>query len=430
MIAVVAAFLIFLTLIAIGTPVFFGIFIGAGVGLYLVQGWSALWSFFSLSLHTVIAQYTFAVIPMFILVGTLAESGGLGVRAYQSFHKLVGHVSGGLLISTTLAAAAFGACSGSTVASAALFSKIALPELRKYRYSESLSLGAIATAGSLATLIPPSIMMVIFGILSNTSVGYLLIAGIVPGLLLTGLITVLIYVVAKMNPRMAPVRVEPVSVSERLMTLPRIWPLIAIFLIIIGSIWSGVVTASEAGALGVVVVLFWNFLIRVRVKSILGAFRDAAVTSCQIMILIVGGLMLSKVVAYSGLPADIINWITVNSMPLTSVWALTILMWLVLGMLIDSTSQLVLTVPFIFPVMTGLGADPLVIGIVAIVMIEVGVITPPVGFNCYVVSSIAGVDPAVAFKGIFPFFAVLLVVVVVLIAVPSLSTWLPNLAFG
>jgi tripartite ATP-independent transporter DctM subunit len=430
MLGVIVAFAVFFVLLALGTPVFVGVFSGTAIGLGLVRSWDTMWSIFSLSFHTLLARYMFAVVPMFILVGMLSESGGLGIRAYVAFHKLVGHLRGGLLTTTIFAAAAFGACSGSTVASAALFSKVALPELRKYKYSEGLSLAGIATAGSLATLIPPSAMIVIFGILTDTSIGRLLIGGIVPGIILSVMLAVFVNVMIRIRPDIAPIRIEPVSIKERLIAPFTVWPLAAVFLIIIVSIWTGVVTPSEAGALGAVVVLIWNFIARVPPKNIINAFRNAAVTSSQIMILIVGGLFLSKVVAYSGVTTNIIRWIEVNNLPLVSIWALIVIMWLVLGMVIDSTSQLVLTLPLAFPIMTGMGVDPIALGIVAIVLIEVGVITPPVGFNCYVVASIAGVDPWTVFKGILPFFIVLMLAAILFITFPILSTWLPTLAFG
>ncbi|MBI2868389.1 MAG: TRAP transporter large permease [Chloroflexi bacterium] len=430
MLAVLTAFGLFFVLLALGTPIFVGVFIGAGVGLFMVQGWSALWTFFTTSIHAMIAQYFFAVIPMFILVGMLADSGGMGVRAYNAFHKLVGHVRGGLLITTIFAAAAFGACSGSSVASAALFAKVSLPELKKFNYAETTSLGAVATAGSLAVLIPPSAAMVIYGVLTNTSVGRMLIGGIVPGILLSLMLVGVVMLMVRLNPGTAPMKIEPASWKERLKTPLIIWPLVAVFLIIIVSIWTGLVTPSEAGALGSLVMLLWNLIIRVPLKKIGAALFQTAVTTSQIMILIVGGLMLSKVVIYSRITVDIIEWIRINNFSLAVVWMFIVLIWLILGMIIDPNSQLVLTLPLIYPVMTGLGVDPVALGIVAIVMIEVAVITPPVGFNCYVVASIAEVDPGRAFRGIMPFFATLMAAVVVFISFPILSTWLPTLAFG
>ncbi|MBI2869802.1 MAG: TRAP transporter large permease [Chloroflexi bacterium] len=424
------AFGSFFVLLALGTPIFVGIFLGAGLGLWIIRGYDTVLAFFSHSIHAILAQYFFAVLPLFILVGTLAEAGGLGVRAYEAFHKLVGHIRGGLLVSTTYAAAAFGACSGSSVASAALFTKIALPELRKYQYDEKISLGCIATAGSLAILIPPSGMMVIFGVLTETSVGRLLIGGILPGIVLAAMLGIMVYTMCRINPKLSPVMVEPASWPVRIRSLAGIWPVFAVFIVIIVSIYTGLVTPSEAAALGAVIVLLWNFIIRTPAKKIINGFREAVIASAQITILLVGGLMLSKVVAYSGIPRMLIEWIKVSDFSLPLIWGMLILMWIVLGMIIDSTSQLVLTLPFVFPVMTSLGVSPIVLGVVAIVTIEMGVITPPVGFNCYIVASLAGVDPVVAFKGIMPFFLLLIVATIVFILFPGLSTWLPTMAFG
>ena len=430
MLGVGAAFGIFFFLLAIGTPVFVGIFLGAGIGLWVVRSYDTLWAYYRFGLHDILAHYHFAVFPMFILIGSLAESGGLGLRAYTAFHKLLGHIRGGVLVATTYAAAAFGACSGSSVASAALFSKVALPELKKYNYSQEMSLGCIATAGGLALLIPPSGMMVIYAILTETSVGRLLIGGIIPGIILASMLALLIYLRVRINPKLAPQLLEPAPVLERVTAMLGIWPVGLAFLLIIGSIYTGFVTPSEAAALGATVVLIWNFIARIRFKKIINAFRETAIISAQITILLVGGIMLAKVVSISGIPGVIISWIGAANLPTPVVWLTLILIWIILGMIIDSTSQLVLTLPFAFPVMTGLGVDPITLGIAAILTIEMGVITPPVGFNCYVVASIAGVDPEVAFRGIMPFFLVLLLAVVIFIAFPILSTWLPTMAFG
>jgi tripartite ATP-independent transporter DctM subunit len=426
----IATFVIFFILLAIGAPVFVGILLGATVGLYIQIGFGGTWGYLADSLYYIMTSYVFATIVMFILIGQLSDSGGLGTRAYQAFYKLVGHLRGGVFTSTIFAAAAFGACSGSSVASAALFARIALPEMKKFSYSESVSLGCVATAGTLAILIPPSGMMVIYGVLTNVSIGRLLIGGIIPGIVLAILLAAQVFLQVTLKPSIAPTNPNRAPIREQVISMLNIWPLALVFAIVVASIWSGLVTPSEAGALGVGVVLIWNFIARIKLRNIFGAFHNAVVTSCQIMILVVGGLILSKVVAYSNVSTMIIDWIVANNVPLPGIWAILIVAWLILGMFVDSTSQLVLTLPLFFPIMTKLGVDPIALGVVAIVMIEVGVITPPVGFNCYVVSSIAGVDPGVAFKGIFPFFVTLLIAVAILILFPILATLLPSLAFG
>ncbi len=430
MAGLVVAFALFMVLLVIGSPMFVGILLGASVGLMIQIGFNGLWAYLGDSLHAILGNYVFATIVMFVLVGALSESGGLGERAYQTFHTLLGHIRGGVFIATIGAAAAFGACSGSSIASAAMFAKVALPHMKKLKYDETLSLSCIAAAVSLSILIPPSGMMVIFGVLTQTSIGRLLIGGVVPGILLAIMLVIQVWIQVKMSPRLAPTAGRPAQIGVMLRSLVNIWPLVIVFVVIVGSIYTGVVTPSEAGALGSFVVLIWNLIIRVKAKQIYSAFLATVITSCQILILVVGGLMISKVAVYSGIANTIMDWIIANNIALWQIWGILIGVWFILGMFVDSTSQLILTLPLFFPVMTRLGVDPIVLGIAAILLIQIGVITPPVGFNVFVVSSIAGVDPAVTFRGIWPFVATQMVATVIFITVPTLSTWLPSIAFG
>lgn len=430
MTGLIVAFIIFFFLLAIGSPLFINLLLGAIVGLYIQIGFQGTWGYLSEGLHYILSIYVFAVIVMFILVGYLADSGGLGTRAYNAFHKLFGHIRGGVLVTTVFAAAAFGACSGATVASAALFSKIAFPEMKKYKYDEGISLGCIAAAGSLAILIPPSTIMVIYGVLTNVSIGKMLLAGILPGITIAIMLALQVYVQVRLKPQLAPTSLQKAPLKEQITTTLGIWPLGMVFGLIVFAIWTGLVTPSEAGAMGALIVLGWNLIVRTKFKYIKEAFRNTAVTSCQIISLIVAGLMLSKVVVYSGVSLAIVEWITVNNFSLFGVWVVIITTWLILGMIIDPTSLLVISVPLFFPVATNLGVDPIAFGIVAVVMVQVAVITPPVGFNCFVVASVAGVAPETVFKGIFPFFVTLMIGVLILILFPQLATILPDLAFG
>jgi len=425
----IIVFALIFFLLVTGVPIAFCIFSGGILGLLLLGGSKLLIGFFSYSIHHLMASYPLAVGPMFILVGTLADVGGLGERCYNAFHTLLGHLRGGLLMATTAAAAVFGACSGSSVASAALFSKLALPELRKLSYQEEISLGAIATAGGLATLIPPSMMVVFYGILTNTSVGRVLIAGIIPGIILTIILMVAIFIRIKLDPKIAPVLVHGSTWREKVVSVIGAWPILAIFLVIVGGIYTGFCTPSEAGSVGAAVVLLYAVIRRTSVKNLIKAFYDATALTSQIFILIIGGQMLSKVVSLSGVTHDILTWMVTSNLSLSILWTLFIILYLVLGCIIDPISMLVLTLPFCFPILTKLGVDPIALGIVVILMVEVAVITPPIGFNVYVVAATAGVDPMVAFRGSTMFFFLLLLMVIIVILFPSLSTWLPNLAF-
>jgi len=413
----------------LGVPIAFCILTGTVVGLWALLGTAALCGIISESVHHLIANYTLAVAPMFILVGTLAEASGLGERAYTAFNKSLGQLRGGLLMATTGAAALFGACSGSSLASAALFSRLALPELKKLDYQTEISLGAIATAGGLATLIPPSIMVVFYGILTNTPIGKVLIAGIVPGVILSLLIIGTIYAMVLLNPAIAPKPKEKATFWEKVLSIFRIWPLLVVFLIIVGGIYTGFCTPTEAGAVGAAVVFLYNLFSGTTLKKVAGAFKEAALLTSQIFILVIGGMLLSKVIVLSGVSRSVLEWLQQADLSMIMVWTIFILIYLVLGALLDPVSMLVLTLPMGFPILTKMGVDPIALGVVVLIMVEAAVITPPIGFNVYVVAAVAEVDPVRAFRGSIVFFFVILFMTVILILMPGIATWLPNLAF-
>jgi C4-dicarboxylate transporter, DctM subunit len=424
------AFGVFFFILVIGGPLVVGLLLGAIVGLYLQIGLQGTWGILADGLHHLLAEYVFATIVMFILLSFLADAGGLGRRAYDTFFKLFGHFRGGVFIATIFAAAAFGSCSGSSVASAAMFGRIAYPEMKRFNYDEAYSLGCIAVAGSLAFLIPPSTIMVIYGILTNVSIGRLLIGGIVPGCLLAGMLAFQVFIQVRLKPRLAPTSPQRATRREQLISVIRIWPLVLVFAVIILTMWTGLVTPSEAASLGVLVVFIWCLTIGVSFKSVLDAFLNTAVTAAQIVSIIAVGLLLSKVVVYSGVAAAIVEWITVNNVSLIGVWLTIVIIWFILGMIIDPTSMLVVTLPLFFPIMMKLGVDGVAFGIVAVAMVELAVVTPPVGFDCFVVASVTGVSTSVVFRGIMPFIWILFVFVFIMILFPQIATFLPNLAYS
>ena len=423
------AFGVFFFILIIGGPLVIGLLLGAIVGLYLQVGFQGTWGVLADGLHHLLAQYVFATIIMFILLGFLADAGGLGKRAYDAFFKLFGHFRGGVFMATIFATAAFSACSGSSVAASALFARIAYPEMKRFKYDEAYSLGCIAVAGSLDFMIPPSTIMVIYGILTNVSIGRLLIAGIVPGILLAGMLAMQVLVQVRLKPQLAPTSPQRATRMEQVTSVIRIWPLVLVFAVIIFTMWTGLVTPSEAASLGVLVVFIWCLTVRASMKAVLEAFRNTAVTAAQIVSIIAAGLMISKVVVYSGISAVAVEWIIAHNVSLAGVWVIIILIWFILGMIIDPTSMLVVTLPLFFPIMTKLGVDGVAFGIVAVAMVELAVITPPVGFDCFVVAAVTGVPTHVVFRGILPFIWILFVFVFIMILFPQIATFLPNLAY-
>ena len=428
-IAVCIVFALIFCLLIIGVPIGFSVLSGSILGLWILGGLKLLEGFFGYSLHHLMASYPIAVAPMFILVGILADKCLLGEKTYLAFHRLLGSLKGGLLIATTGSAAVFGACSGSSIASAALFSKVALPELRKLGYQEEISLGAIATAGGLATLIPPSIMIVFYGILTNVSIGKVLIGGIVPGIFLSLMIMGGIYLRVALNPELAPVSIVRSNWREKVSSIVATWPVFAVFVVIVGGIYGGFFTPTEAGAIGASVVLVYALFNRTRLKKILEAFLETAELTSQIFILIVGGMMLSKVVTMSGVTYSILEWMGSANLSIGAVWAVFIMIYLILGAILDPISMLVLTLPMSFPILKSLGVDPIALGIIVVLLVEEAVITPPIGFNVYVVAAAANTDPSVAFRGSIMFFFIILLAIIVVILFPEIATWLPELAY-
>lgn len=430
MFEVILMFALMIGFILLGIPVAFTVLIGGILGLWLLGGQQVMTTFISYSLHDLMANYSLAVAPLFILVGAVATESGLAEKTYRAFYVWLGRLKGGLLMVTVVASALFGACSGSTVASASVFSKLAMPELRKYNYREDLSLGGIAAAGGLAALIPPSIAAVLYGTITGASIGKTLMATVIPGIMLTALFLLLILIYATIKPEYMPKsNEEAVPFTEKWRVTAKIWPVAGIFVVIVGGIWAGFFTPTEAGAVASAIMLIYAALIRIGVKKLLRVFFSTAGMTAQIGVIVVGGMMISKAVVLSGV-IDIIKHSIENSgFSVMMLWIVVILIYLVLGCLIDATSMLVITLPFLFPIMTNVGVDPLQFAAVTILMVEAAIITPPFGINCFVVATTMGVDPMVVFKGIMPWLLVVLVTAMLLIAFPALSTWLPGLIY-
>jgi len=429
-IVVAICFVIMLALILLGIPIAFALFSGAIFGLYFIGGSKALLSFFYISPYTLMASYPLAVAPLFILVGTIASETGLSRSAFEAFNKWFGYLPGGILIATIGAGALFGACCGSTAASAALFSKIAIPETRARKYKEELSLGTIAASGTLATIIPPSVMVVFYGIITGTSVGKVLVAGIIPGIILAILFALYIFIYAKIRPEVAPMVKISTTWGEKMRAVLNVWPIVAVFIVIMGGIYTGFCTPTEAGALGAAVVLIYAIARRTKRESLANAFRDVLLLVAQVFLIIIAGMMLSKVVALSGITQTLMDLLVASGWSLLPVMGIIVLLYLVLGALLDPVSMLILSLPIAFPLITGLGFSDVAFGVIVIVLVASAVLTPPIGVNCFIVAGAAGVDSMKVFKGVVPFFLIQLATLALFIFFPEIILWLPNLAFN
>lgn len=417
-------------MLAVGVHIGVALGLGGLLGMYLAIGPNAAWAQLATVPFSTTNSFTLAVIPLFILMGALATQAGLTTDLYRAAYNWLGRVSGGLAMATTVASAAFGAACGSTIVNAAVFTKMAMPEMTRFGYDKRLSAGCIAASGTLASLIPPSILMVIYAVITEQSVAVLLVAGMVPGLLSAAIYMAGIYIRAKRNPAIAPIPDIRVSRTEKWRSLRGVWGISFLFLLVIGGIYLGFFVPTYAGAVGA----FGAFLIvaakrRVNRRMLVETFKEAGITTSTIFIIVIGGILFARFLTYTGLVADVSDWLLgLQLAPLMYLLAFA-LIYLVLGMLIDPIAIMVMTLPVMFPIMVGIGYDPIWLGVIAIKLAEISLITPPVGLNVYVVRSASPVPLSLedVFAGILPFLLLDVITLGLLIAFPGIVLFLPNL---
>ncbi len=415
--------------LAAGIPV--GVAMGAiGIGgMLLGAGELFTWGQLKVLPFWVVNNYAFAVLPMFVLMGVLAESSGITRDVFYASDLWLRRFRGGLYQAVIVGSAVFAAISGSTTVNAVVFTRIAFPQMLKFGYSKSLSIGAIAGSGSFAAMIPPSITMVIYAIVTKQSVGQLLIAGVIPGLLTAAIYLFGVYVLVRARPQLAPPIGEDIAIREKFRSMIYVWPVLILMTIVLGGIYTGTFPPSAAGAAGA----FGAFCLAIAKKKTLKGWLppvlyDAASISCVIFIILIGGLLLSRMLVVVGIIDGLVEFITtIADTPLKFMIFVSIL-YILLGCFLDTTSMMVVTLPFLFPVVVELNIDPIWFGIVVVKLIEISVITPPVGINLFAVLS-AVRDKAefhhVA-KGVLPFIIFDILVLALLIAFPELATWLPQ----
>lgn len=418
--------------VMLGAGVHIGVALGlSGVwGTFLAIGPDAAWAQLATIPFSTTNSFTLAVIPLFILMGSLATQAGLTTDLYRAAYNWLGRLPGGLAMATTLASAAFGAASGSTVVNAAVFTKIALPQMTSFGYDRRLSAGCIAASGTLASLIPPSILMVIYAILTEQSVALLLMAGLVPGFLSAALYMGGIYAIAKRFPKLAPPSEIRVSWGRRWRSLYGVWGIAFLFLLVIGGIYTGFFVPTYAGAIGA----FGAFLIvvfkrRLNTRTAVDTFKDAGVTTSSIFIIVIGGIIFARYLTYTGIVNDITGALLALELGKYTYLFAFAAIYLVLGMLIDPIAIMVITLPVMYPILTKAGFDPIWLGVIAIKLAEISLITPPVGLNVYVVRSASPIPLKLeeVFAGVMPFLAIDILTLLLLIAIPEISLLLPSL---
>ena len=420
-----SGFLIFLVLI--GVRVVYACALVGLLGLVSIVGWTGGAGNAGMIPYAKGTLYPLSVLPMFILIGFLAYHAGMTQRLFDAARTWFGWVPGGLAVATVFATAGFAAVSGASTATAAVFSRVAIPEMLKYGYSQRLAAGVVAAGGTLASLIPPSAILVIYAIIVEESIGRLLVAGFIPGIVSAIIYAILIIVMASRNPELGP-PVKGFTWSDRIKSIPGTFPVLFVIFIIFFSMYTGTATPTEAGALGSMVVFVMALLGGMKWNTLKEALLETARLTVMIFSLVWGVLIFVRFMGFAELPAVFAEWVV--ALPLSPVVTMICILsfYVILGMFMDAIGMLLLTLPVVYPAVIGLGYDPIWFGIVVVKMCEVCLITPPIGLNCYVV---AGVRPDIplqeVFRGIGPFFIADIITLGVFLAWPEVITWLPDL---
>jgi len=413
-----------------------GVHIGVALGLagflgiYLSVGPDAAFAQLAAIPFGTTNSFALAVIPLFILMGSFATVSGITTELFRMAYVWLGTLRGGLAMATVMSSAAFGAASGSTIVNAAVFTRMAMPEMTRFGYDVRLSTGAIAAAGTLAALIPPSILMVIYAVITEQSIGKLLIAGIVPGMLTAIIYCSGIYIVARVRPDLAPRANLRFTWAERGRALGGVSGILLLFVIVVGGIYGGFFPATYAGAVGA----FGAFVIalakgKLDGKSLVEVLKEAAVTTSVIFIIVVGGIMFARFLTYSGLVTSISSaMVGLGTDKYTYLLGFVVL-FTILGCFIEPIAIMVMTLPIMFPVMKEAGFDPIWLGVIAVKLAEIGVLTPPVGLNVFVVKSSSPVPVTLGqvFVGVTPFILLDFLSLGLYVAFPEMILWLPNL---
>jgi C4-dicarboxylate transporter, DctM subunit len=411
--------------------------VGMAMGLVGITGFGYLTGFApalklvgQTTMRTV-TDYSFGVIPMFLLMGAFVSVSGISRELFRAANTFVGHWKGGLGIATIAACGGFAAISGSSVATAATFSAVAYPEMRRFGYPQSFATGVIAVGGTLGAMLPPSTVLAVYGIITQQDIGKLFIAGIVPGLLAIVMHMITIGIIGVARPGFLPAG-PPASWHERLKALRDVWSPLLLFVFVIGGLYGGFFIPTEAGAVGAVGAFLIGILRGKLTKDgILQSLLQATRTAAAVFTVLIGALCFGYFLTITQTPQNVTSFLTGLGIGPYGVLALILLMYLVLGCLMDAMAMVILTVPIVFPVVTALGFDPIWFGIVIVMTVELGLIHPPVGMNVFVIKSvIKDVNMSTIFVGVLPFVVTDLIRLVILILFPLLATWLPQRMIG
>lgn len=398
-------------------------------GLAVLNTWDSALAQLSSSAYATANNYGLSVLPLFILMGMFISNTGLGYDLFRAVDRWIGHLRGGLAMATIGASSIFSSISGSANATTATLARICIPEMERYKYKTPFASAAVAAGGTLGALIPPSVLLIIYGALTSEPIGQLLIAGIIPGLSMALLFMLLIYFQVRLNPELAPQRVEKVSLSEKIASLKSVWPFLLIFIVSIGGIYQGFFTPTEAGGVGAFSALVVALIMRrITFKQIVASLQETMSITVMIFLVLIGASLFSRFLALSRIPVYITYKIEGLSVSPIVILLLIIGVYIVLGMFLEGIAILVLTMPIIYPIIIDLGFDGIWFGIIMIILINIGVLTPPLGLTVFIISGIVPHVPITnLFRAVIPVIFVMLLFIVLLIIFPEIATFLPEI---
>ena len=419
-----------LVLIFLRVPIGVAMGLTGIVGIAVLSSWGAAFGIAKSIPYTLIGDWNLSAVPMFLLMGYIASATGLTQGLFASARIFIGRVPGSLASSTVMASALFASASGSSVATAAAFARISVPEMLKARYDPALATGCVASAGTLGSLIPPSILMIVFGIIADASISKLFMAGVIPGLLSAAVFIGYIMIRVKLNPALAPRDDTVYTAADKRAALRDVWPLPVLIAGVLGGIFSGIFTATEAGAVGAMIACVIAAARRSLTKAAFGkAIVDTAEGTAAIFIIVVGAAIFARFMSFSQLPAAMSTWLmSITDTQLALIVAISVI-YLILGCVLESISIMLLTLPLILPALKQMDVDLIWFGILVIKLLEIGLCTPPVGMNVYVVKSAMGdqIKLTTIFRGVMGFVLADLFTLSILIAFPIITLWLPDL---
>ena len=414
-------------LLAGGMPIGFAMGLSAFIGTLLLIDAGAALALLGQTAYETALSYDLSVIPMFVLMGFIAGEAGLNESLYRACNAWLGHRRGGLALATIGGCGAFAAICGSSLATAATMAQIALPEMRRYKYADELATGAVAAGGTIGILIPPSVIMVIYGLLTETSISALFLAGIIPGLLTVAGFMAAISVMTRLNPSLGPPALR-IPMRQRFLALRSVWGTAALFLVVIGGLYVGIFSPTEAASIGAVGAFILGLINRKSPRQLLATtLIDTVKTTAMIFTVLIGAILFNNFLVLASVPTLVSDWIGGLPLGKTAILIVIIGMYFVLGCLLNSLAMILLTIPIVFPIVKALGYDPVWFGIIMVMVVELGLITPPIGMNVFVIKGITKDIPLeTIFRGVTPFIIAQIILIAVLIVFPSIALWLPS----